>query len=109
MGKMVSVLPGQAQGLILLPCLPAACPSKLSLVLSAERTSQRLIKESLFFLLRKVALTFLKGYYLNSPLVTTLFSSALWFSLCLRCRQCFGGVTDSLVKFEAGGIKIMWE
>lgn len=44
MGKMMSVLPGQAQDLILLPCLQAACPSKLSPVLSAERMSQQLIK-----------------------------------------------------------------
>ena len=61
MGKMMSVLPGQAQGLILLPCLQAACPSELSPVPSAARTSQRLIKESLLFLLRKVAFIFLKG------------------------------------------------
>lgn len=44
MEKMMYVLPGQAQDLILLPCLQAACPSKLSLVLSAERMSQQLIK-----------------------------------------------------------------
>ena len=62
MGKMMSVLPEQAQGLILLCCLQAACPSKLSPVPSAERTSQLLIKESLLFLLRKVAFIFLKGY-----------------------------------------------
>lgn len=60
MGK--SALPGQAQGLILLPCLQAACPSQLPPVLSTERTSQQLIKESLLFLLRKVAFTFLKVY-----------------------------------------------
>lgn len=62
MGQMMSVLPGQAQGLILLPCLQAACPSKLSPVLSADRTSQQLIKESLLFLLKNVAFIFLKGY-----------------------------------------------
>lgn len=44
------------------PCLQAACPSKLSPVLSAEKTSQQLIKESLLFLQRKVAFIFLKGY-----------------------------------------------
>lgn len=61
-GEMMSVLPGQAQGLILVPCLQAACPSKLSPVLSTERMSQWLFKESLLFLLRKVAFVFLKGY-----------------------------------------------
>lgn len=97
---------GQAQGLARLPRRQAACPSKSSPVLSGERKSQPLIKDSMLFLS--------SGWLYFPELLLNEFSSCLnsggfpsalsgLLSLDPGFRQWFAGVMDSHVKFR--GVK----
>lgn len=118
MGKMMSVLPGQAQGLILLPRLQATCPSKLSPVLSAARMSQQLIKESVIsaekggFYFPEGLLTEFSSCH-NSGCFPLLFpDSSPWF---FDVGNGLEGFTDSFITFGEGrnknnvGIGFLWD